>query len=366
MLIGNLGLGSCLLAGCLRATLPPPGGQASRQSAPVGPVGVTTDRPATVTVEEVKQPVPSFDYLVSRTTAPPLDVQPAAALEISQEKRIETPVEPVEMRIQAEEPSSPAHPAAPPPPQMEVHPAPPSRPDAPPVQVLRGLLEHQSEEEINEHLKAYDPATRTAMLLLLTNIVQLEQGGGLARISPRDLAVWTDRLDTLTASLRGRAQLILERMCFCDSIKNFGEFAPLPSEHTFFQPGEFCHVYVEARNLSSRRQGDKFVTVLKARMEIFDENNRDTPPITWTSPPKIDVSAAPRQDYFINFLFQVPLKCPAGLYTMRIFVEDWTDAPDGAKQVSESRIAQRTLDFRVGGPIARPSRNRIAETAPSP
>ena len=102
------------------------------------------------------------------------------------------------------------------------------------------------------------------MLLLCTNIVQLEQGGGMAKISPRDLATWTDRLNTLSASLRGRTQLILEHMCFCRTIKNFGEYEPLPPEHTFFQPGEYGHVYVEARNLSVRRHGDKFVTILKS------------------------------------------------------------------------------------------------------
>lgn len=247
---------------------------------------------------------------------------------------------------------------------MEVHPAPLTRPDAPSVQILRELLERRPEEEINEQLKSYDPATREVMLLLLTSIAQLEQDGGIARISPRDLAAWTARLNTLTASLCCRSQLILERMCFCSYIKNFGDFAVLPPEHTFFQPGEVAHVYVQARNLSCRRQGDKYVTVLKGRLEIYDENNRDKPPISWASQLCEDVSAAPRQDYYINFRFQVPRNCPAGLYTMRITVEDWTDAPPGAKQVPEWRVARRTLDYRVGGPSARPRRNRIADAAP--
>jgi hypothetical protein len=238
-----------------------------------------------------------------------------------------------------------------------------TRPDAPSVQVLRSLLEHHPEGEVNEQLKPYDPATRDAMLLLLTSIAQLEQSGGVARLSPRDLAAWSDRLNTLTASLRGRTQLILERMCFCSYIKNFGDYAPLPTENTFFQPGEVAHVYVQVRNFSNRREGDKYVTVLKGRLEIYDENNRNSPPITWCSPARADVSASPRQDYYINFRFQVPPTSPAGLYTMRISVEDWTDALPGSKTVPESRIARRTLDFRVGGPIARPYRNRIADSA---
>ena len=240
-----------------------------------------------------------------------------------------------------------------------------SRPEAPSVQILRSLLDHRPEEEINEQLQSYDPITRETMLVLLTLLSQLQQNGGVERMSPRDLAACTDRLSSLTTSLRGRAQLILERMCFCRSIKNFGDYAALPPEQVFFQPGEVAHIYVQLRNLSSRRLRDNYVTVLKVRSEIYDENSRDKPPITWTSPPHEDVSASPRQDYYINFRFRVP-PCPAGLYTMRIFVEDWTDAPPEAKEVPESRIAQRTLDFRVGGAIARPSRARIAEAAPRP
>jgi hypothetical protein len=247
---------------------------------------------------------------------------------------------------------------------MEIQHAPLTRPDSPSVQVLRGLLEHRPEEEIKEQLKPYDPATREAMLLLLASIAQLEQSGGIARISPRDLATWSERLNLLTASTRGRAQLILDRMCFCSYIKNFGDFAPLPPEHTFFPPGEEAHVYVQVRNFSSRREGDQYVTVLKGRLEIYDETNRSSPPITWASPPRVDISASPRQDYYINFRFPVLPSCPPGLYTMRITVEDWTDAPSGASSVPESRIAKRTLDFRVGGPIARRARKDMTVAAP--
>jgi hypothetical protein len=358
LLIGKLGLGSCLLAGCLRA-LPPQ----SRRS----PADVSTQALANPSEEKRASP-PSSDYLVSQTLPLPPSVQQTAAtgktLVKQEEQPAAKPVEPVEMRIQLEE-SSPAHPPEPPP-HMEIHPAPLTRPDAPCVQVLRGLLDRHSEEEINEQLKSYDPATRDVMLLLLTSVVQLEQDGGLPRIPPRELAAWTERLNTLTASLRSRAQLILERACFCSCINNFGNYTRLPSEHTFFHPGELAHVYVQAGNLSSRRRGEKYVTVLKARMEIYDENNRKTPQITWTSEPREDVSASPRQDYYINFRFQVPPSCPSGLYTLRITVEDWTDAAPGATKAPEWRIAHCTLDFRVGGPIARPARNRIASAVGQP
>lgn len=376
--VGKLGLGSCLLAGCLRAALPPETRRSQAEvstrpaqaSAEANALGHSESESAT----KGKQSPPPSDYLVSRTLAVPPTVQPALATIQAVESPAEKPkpklVEPAEMRIRSEETSSPAPPPSPPPteggksegpPHFDVHPAPLVRPDAPSVQVLRGLLDHHPEDEINEQLKPYDPATREALILLLTSVAQLEQDGGIPRISPRNLAAWTNRLNTLTASLRSRSQLILERTCFCSTINNFGVFKPLPAEHSFFHPGELAHVYVQACNLSSRRRGEKYVTVLKGRLEIYDENKREDPPITWAPLPREDISASPRQDFYINFRFQVPPNCPAGLYTLRITVEDWTDAPPDAKGVPEWRIAHCTLDFRVGGPIARPARNRIAE-----
>jgi hypothetical protein len=349
LLLGVVGLGSCLLAGCLRDTVP-------AQVRP--PRANVVARPKTKAPPEKKEldPPPS-DYLVSQTPSVHLDVQPSASSPAK-------PVEPVEMRIK--EDPTPAPPADPPERRMEVLPAPPARPDAPPVLVLRAMLEHHPEEEIKEQLKAYDEATRQALLLLLGSIAEMERGGGIGQFTPRDLASWIDRLDGLRASLCSRAQLILDKMCFCSHINNYGDFVSLPPEHAFFQPGEVAHVYVQVRNFSSQKQQDKYLTCLKGRMEIYEENNRAKPMITWVSKLRYDYSAAPRQDYYINFRFEVPRNCPSGLYTVRITVEDWTDTPTGDKQVPQSRIAQRTLDFRVGGPPARAARVRLPDPAASP
>jgi hypothetical protein len=343
-LIGVVGLGAYLMAGCLRDTLP------TDVRLPRSNLAAESNRNAPQ--EKVPEPdPPPSDYLVSRTPSIQLEVVPTSSPA--------KPVEPVEMRMKEE--TAPAPPADLPAPKMEVHPAPPARPDAAPVQVLRALLEHHPEEEIKEQLKNYDEATRQTFLLLLQSIAELEQGGGLSQITPRELAAWTERLNSLTASLRNRAQLILEKMCFCSSIRNFGDYAPLPAEHTCLQPGEVAHVYVQVRNFSSQRQQDRYVTRLKGHMEIYEENNRAKPMITWRSKLNYDYSAAPRQDYYINFRFEVPRNCPAGLYTVRITVEDWTDTSPDDQQVPDARIAQRTLDFRVGGPFVRPSGTRLDE-----
>lgn len=388
--IRMIGLASSLGAGCLHTPPRPqapapllrstvsasPVAPVSRLAPPAGTTGESADHATTAAAEEEKQAEPPSDYLPSQTPTVQLDVQPATATENVPAKQEEKPArrradkvpeklaEPLEMRISSQA-SLPEPPADPPEPTRETPSLPLSRPDPPSVLVLRALLDHHPEEEINEQLKSCDPLTRESLLVLLHSIAQLQQDGGVERLSPRDLAAWTERLNTLIASWRSRAQLILERMCFCSHIENFGDYTPLPPEQTVFQPGEMVSIYVQVRNISFRRLRDKYVTVLKARFEIYDESNRDKPPITWASPLRRDVRASPCQDYYINFHFQVPPGCPAGLHTMRIFVEDWTDAAADAKDVPKSRIAQRTLDFRVGGPLARPARTRIAEAATS-
>ncbi len=178
------------------------------------------------------------------------------------------------------------------------------------------------------------------------------QPGGVAQLSPRDLAVWIESLQTLTIALRFKAQLILDNMCFCRRIENFGQFKPL--ENACFQPGEEVHVYVQVRNFASRSvKIGGYSTALKGKLEIYDEYNREKPFMCWHSELHTDYSCTLRQDYFVNFRFQVPPKCPPGSYTVFITVEDWTNAAPDANEVAKLRIARSSLDFRVGGPISR-------------
>jgi hypothetical protein len=228
------------------------------------------------------------------------------------------------------------------------------------VQVLRALLERHSEEEMREQLKQYDPAKRDALLTLLRSVTQLERGGN----SPRDVAALIDPLSDLIATLRPRAALALNKTCFCSHIKNFGQYEPLRPDHPF-QPGECVRVYAEVRNFASRPTAGGCETVLKGRLEIYDEGNKSNPIFFFNDVPHSDVSRSPRQDYWVNFRFQVPMKMPPGSYTVWIFVEDWTGVPAGVKSVPPARRAQSSLDFQVGGISGRVPRARIADRAPA-
>jgi hypothetical protein len=156
-------------------------------------------------------------------------------------------------------------------------------------------------------------------------------------------------------------------MCFCSHIEDFGKFKPLHDDS--FLPGQYARVYVQVRNFASRRNGAFYETVLKGRLEIYEENNRQKPAFFRDCEPCHDFSRAPRQDYFVFFRFQVPPNCPPGSYTLWITVEDWTDAPAGAKKVAPTRMDRCSLDFRVGGFVPRSPGPHIAaqrETEPRP
>jgi hypothetical protein len=267
----------------------------------------------------------------------------------------------VELRIEPQEPPAPTHPTDPPEPVSQARPT-PAETDAPLVQALRALLKRQPAGEVREPLKHYDLATQEALLVLLESMARLELAGGVEQVAPRDLATWADHLDALAESLRPRAQLMLQKTFFCSHIENFGKFTPL--EDTCFQQGQVARVYVQLKNVASRWNGSRFQTVLKGRVEIYAENNHDKPVIVSTSKLEHDFSRSPRHDYFVNIRFEVPPSCPHGAYTVRICVEDWTDAAAGAKQVPASRCDCSSLDFRVGGPIVRHSSAGIADASP--
>jgi hypothetical protein len=341
LLIGNTGLGACLLCGCLRGTVTPD------ELPPRGNRIALTERDSKEESAEARRP-PS-NYQVSQLPSVPKET-PATP-----------PVRPVELRIEAQEPPAPTPPTGSPEPAAEARPA-PAEPDAPLVQALRALLKRLPAGEVREPLKQYDAATQEALLVLLERMAELELAGSVEQLAPRELAIWADRLDILVEGLRPRAQLMLQKTYFCSHIENFGKFTPL--EDICFQPGQVARVYVQLKNVASRWNGSRYETILKGRVEIYAEDNRGKPVIVSTSKLEHDVSRTPRHDYFVNIRFEVPWSCPYGSYTVRICVEDWTDAPAGARKVAPSRCDCSSLDFRVGGPMVRHPSAGIADAIP--
>src|SRR5206468_7162294 len=114
---------------------------------------------------------------------------------------------------------------------------------------------------------------------------------------------WLAQLRHLSAALRGRAPLVLNKLCLCSVIDGFGMYTAHAADHCF-QVGEPLYVYVEVRNFVSQcvrdARGPGYGIKLASTLELIDFK-RDV--VYHDSFDVIDTSLTPRQDFFINFPF---------------------------------------------------------------
>jgi hypothetical protein len=169
------------------------------------------------------------------------------------------------------------------------------------------------------------------------------------QLAPKEIDELQDQVQKSLAALRPRAKLVVDKMCFCEEIKGYGDYKPLPKDYEF-QPavgnryGELVQLYVELHNLTSELRGGTFLTRLHSTIRILDEaggevyfadfGDREAPLCTRT----------PLPDTSKHYDFYVP-RLPSGKYRFCFEVRDETRP--------EPRIAARELDFRVaavGGP----------------
>lgn len=229
----------------------------------------------------------------------------------------------------------------------------PTAPDPVPVQepqpaqeppvlaAFRCVLEHRPAEALNR-LEPLDKGNQELLLCLLPLTARLGEESVRQAGSP-DVAFLLDQLNNVEAPLRSRADLVIDKMCFCSQIQSFGVYEPL-TEPYVFHPGERAMVYVELRNFSSQKQEPQpgqvtYVTRLETSAEVAHYKKK-----VWPQGPDRfvfhragpDVSRTLRRDYFDNCRFPVP-DLPPGDYTLWIQVED----------VPTKRTVRRSLDFRV-------------------
>ncbi|MCS6849950.1 MAG: hypothetical protein NZ700_02130 [Gemmataceae bacterium] len=213
-------------------------------------------------------------------------------------------------------------------------------PEPPPlVAALHCFLDKRPHDAL-AHLQHYDKVNQDLLLVLLPLAGRLTEGS-LDQASPAEVALLVEQLERLLHPLRLRASLVIDTMCFCRRIGKFGDYEPLPSDHSF-KPGDLAQVYVELRNFSTEQRDPYYLTHLSSTLEIHDFTGktvwRQDFPEDRTRP---DRSRSLRHDYFNNYRFCVP-EVPAGAYTLWVQITD--HGPHG------KRTVRRSLDFRVTHP----------------
>jgi hypothetical protein len=277
-------------------------------------------------------------------------------LPVARSASVDPPLESILLEMAPKiEPSSTRPPEAP----VRTVTSEPSRPapvkeESPLVAALRCALEKHP-KKAQALLQQYDPSDRALLLALLSLTAGLGEGE-LPKLPAAEVERTLDQLHSLTLHLRQRARLSLGTVCFCRKIENFGQFIPMPGHYEYQagedgRAGERVQVYAEVRNFRSVLRNGQYETCLLCSLSVHDENGVEK--ITNNLAPCIDRSQSPRQDYFLNFQFNVFPKLPPGLYTLWVTVKDVT--PAGPGQPIGPRVARRSLDFRVCPPGTRAS-----------
>jgi hypothetical protein len=218
--------------------------------------------------------------------------------------------------------------------------APPQPPDDPPlVRALRCFHDRRPAEAVAS-LEHYDRGNQELLLSMLPVMVRLTEVG-LGQMDPAEVAALAAQLEGSLGPLRKRAPLVIERMCFCQFIKNFGDYEPWPAEHVFC-PGNKVEVYVQFRQLATEALGGGHAPRLRSKLRILTPDGREAAPgLDISEQDHGRPSRSPRQDLYYACWFRIPKDLPPGTYT---FLLDVTDVATG-------RVARKSLELRVGGGV---------------
>lgn len=186
-----------------------------------------------------------------------------------------------------------------------------------------------------EPISAADPADQEFWQQLFFAYVNYFDAQQMPQASDRATQT-IDQLRTAIARLRHRADLKLKNVTFCHHIVSFGDYERFSTDQ--FTPGQPLLLYAEVENFfSTRTDADRYRTVLKSQIEIYDNSNMQNPVVTIPFDPSEDICRNHRRDFFHSYEFTVPQDLQPGLYTLVLRVTD---------QLSQ-KVATSRLNFSV-------------------
>jgi hypothetical protein len=217
------------------------------------------------------------------------------------------------------------------------------------VMALQRMLEGRHQEAI-KFLGIYDDDNQELFLRLLPPLTILVKKR-MEELSPQDVAVLNKQFQGLIDALRPRSELIVSKMCFCEEVRGYAWYRPLPDNHAFLTStdsriGELVQLYVELKNIASEptKEGE-FLTKLNCSLELVDSAGKKV----WSKPFEGNETTLRRSarlnDFYSRLGFYVPA-IPAGTYQLTLHITDETNP-------RQRRVAQKSLDFRVT-PVANP------------
>ncbi len=214
---------------------------------------------------------------------------------------------------------------------------------------LQYILDNRHDEALR-CLQAYDPQTQELFLGLLPALSILSKKK-LTELSAAEVSVLHEQLHSLLGTLRPRTPLAIGKVCYCERVKGYGNYKPLPEGHAFAapfgnRPGELVQLYVELRNFANAARHGAFETRFSSSVEICDSRGEPVWSYRFEDEKQPIRSRTQLNDWYNNYSFHVPRSLPPGVYRLTIQVADET-LPDSR------RVARHSLEFRVGPPVTR-------------
>lgn len=214
----------------------------------------------------------------------------------------------------------------------------------PVVAAMECMLDDRHEDALR-HLQKYDPRTREFLQRVLPTLSLVARNN---QLGPADVAALNEQFTSVKVYLQQLSDFSLSRMQFCESIKGFAVYKPLPADHEFVaasgdRPGELVQLYVELRNFASEPKGGLFETLLSSQLEIQDAAGGKVWSHRFRTEDLKIVSQSRLGESYQSFSFAVPPGLQPGTYTLWVTMADET-------RPGSPRVARSSLPIRIVSP----------------
>lgn len=220
------------------------------------------------------------------------------------------------------------------------------------AEAVQAIFEDRHDEALR-HLQAYDPETQDWFLRLLPTLSLLSKKR-IQELDATEVRALQEQLFGLLAALRPKTELAISKACFCEWIKSYGDYKPLPEGYAFAaasasRPGECVQLYVELQNFMRELRNGQYETRLASSVEIRDSKGETMWSYRFEDGKQALRTRTPRNDYYNSYSFHVPRSIPPGVYTLVVQIADETSP-------GSRRVAQKTMEFRVAATPLRAAR----------
>lgn len=132
-------------------------------------------------------------------------------------------------------------------------------------------------------------------------------------------------LGRLAEEERTRVGFAIERAEVCSKVLKYRDY--VPASGNTVKAGGTVLLYVEPRNFTLKREGERHILHLRYEWKLFEDQGGERPVAAWDGAPTSDredrnVYAGPIRDFYQCFRLPLPADLPPGAYRIKVTVTD--------------------------------------------